>query len=138
MMTINNSENIKHWVQYVASYILTTYIIWLYIKVLDNNNQVHILGLWAKRSNYKVFLDIIHMFRFISCSPMFYAICDTRSLSKGSLKYTEQRTIAFVFSLNGTLGLTNYHVIKKRCVKILSENIHRIYTDDPISEHQEY
>lgn len=69
---------------------------------------------------------------------MFYAIYDTRSLSKGSLKYTEQRTIAFVFSLNGTLSLTNYHVIKKRCVKILSENIHRIYTDDPISEHQEY
>lgn len=104
-MTINNSENIKHCVQYVASYILTTYIIWLYIKVLDNNNQVHILGLWGKRSNYKVFLDIIHMFRLISCSPMFYAIYDTRSLSKGSLKYTVRREPLLLSSLSMVLSV---------------------------------
>lgn len=68
---------------------------------------------------------------------MFYAIYNTRSLSKGSLKYTVSREPLLLSSLSMVLSLTNYHVIKKRCVKILLENIHRIYTDDPISEHQE-
>lgn len=63
----------------------------------------------------------------------------SKSLSKALKYFVNTEFLLFLFSLNGTLSLRNFHVIKRDILKYhYRENICRIYTDDLISKHREY